>query len=135
MFADLPPDALLRVVSRTAVGSGIAGAIGAIVALLLGYPLAIVGIAIGIAMGLLGLRDLTRQVTRTDGDVEPSMKEARRQMGSRTLLRLLLVTGISMGALFVSPSLGIGIMSGLVLYQFTFVVGALRLVASQGGIK
>ena len=135
MFADLPPDALVRLMSRTAVGAGIAGLFGAIVALLLGYPLAVLGVIIGIGAGLLGLRDLSRQVTRTDTNVEPSIKEVRRQMGGRTVLRLALVTALALGSALIWPSLGVGIVSGLVLYQFVFVVGAVRLAASQGGIK
>ena len=44
------------------------------------------------------------------------------------------MTVVVIGAVFLSGALGIGIVSGLVLYQLVFVVNVMRVVTGQGGI-
>jgi len=65
---------------------------------------------------------------------EQSTKAVRRQMGGKTTARLLLMTAVVLVAVFLNAPLGIGIVSGLVLYQLVFVVNVLRVVTGQGGI-
>jgi hypothetical protein len=44
------------------------------------------------------------------------------------------MTVVVIAAVLLNAPLGIGIVSGLVLYQLVFVVNVMRVVTSQGGI-
>jgi len=45
------------------------------------------------------------------------------------------MTVVVLLAVFLNAPLGIGIVSGLVLYQLVFVVNVMRAVTSQGGVE
>jgi hypothetical protein len=105
------------------------------VAIFVAPPLAALGVVLGVGMAILNLRFLDSQSVKVELRGEQSTKAVRRQLGRKTTARLLLMTVIVLGAVFLNAPLGIGIVSGLVLYQLVFVFNVMRVVASQGGIE
>jgi hypothetical protein len=110
------------------------GLVGFIVAIFIAPPLAALGLALGVAGAIVNLRFLDRQAARVELRGEQSTKAVRRQLGGKTTARLLVTTLIVLGFVWLNAPFGIGIVSGLVLYQIVFVVNVLRVVANQGGL-
>ena len=134
MLDNLPTNTLPRLLRRTTLSAIIAGTVGFIVALLVAPPLAALGVVIGVAMAILNLRFLDRQAANVELRGEQNPKVVRRQLGGKTSVRLVLMTVVVIGAVVLNAPLGIGIVSGLVLYQLVFVVNVMRVVTSQGGL-
>lgn len=136
MLENLPADTLPRLLRRTSVSALIVGAIGFAVALVIGSAGGAVGVLVGVALAVINLRFLDRQVARVEtGSEGQSTKKVRRQLGSKTTGRLAIVTLLVIVALLISRPFGVGIVVGLVLYQIVFVANVLRVVAGQGGVE
>ena len=135
MLENLPTDTLPRLLRRTTLSAVIAGALGFIVAVVLAPPLAALGVVLGVVMAIMNLRFLDGQAAKVELRGEQSTKAVRRQLGGRTTVRLLLMTVVVLVAVFLNGPLGIGIVSGLVLYQLVFVANVMRVVTSQGGVE
>jgi hypothetical protein len=132
---NLAPDTLPRLLRRTTLSALIVGVLGFVVALLIAPPLGAVGEALGVAAAIVNLRLLDRQVARVELGGEQSTKAVRRRLGARTMSRLGAMTVVVVLAVLLSAPLGIGIVSGLVLYQIVFVANVFRIVATQGGTE
>ena len=132
---NLPTDTLPRLLRRTTLSAIIVGFLGFIVAVVLAPPLAALGVVVGVAMAIVNLRFLDSQTAQVEMRGAQSTKAVRRQLRSRTTLRLALMTVIALAAVFLNPPLGIGIVSGLVLYQLVFVVNVMRVMVGQGGLE
>ncbi len=135
MLDNLPTDTLPRLLRRTTVSAVAAGAVGFIVAIIVAPPLAALGLVIGVAMAILNLRFLDRQAAQVELRGEQGTKAIRRQLGSKTTLRLAAMTLIVIVVVFLNAPLGIGTVSGLVLYQIVFVVNVMRAVTGSGGVE
>ena len=133
MLENLPANTLPRLLRRTTVSAIIVGFVGFVVALFVAPPLAALGLVTGVGLAILNLRFLDRQAAKVELRGEQSSKAVRRQLGGQTSGRLAVVTIVILGVVWLSPPLGIGIVSGLVLYQIVFVANVLRVVAGQGG--
>ena len=131
----LEPAVFKTLLRRLTVSAIVLGAGGVIVTLLLGSPLAAVGLAIGVATGFLNVRSIDRQVSRTDIDPEVSRKMLRRMVGSRSMLRLAIITAVVLVAVVIEAPLGIGIVAGLVIFQLAFVGNVIRAMLAQGGVQ
>ncbi len=134
MLENLPAQTLPRLLRRTTLSAILVGFVGFIVAALLAPPLAALGVALGVALAIVNLRFLDRQAAKVELAGEQTSKAVRRQLGSRTTLRLVVVTILILGVVFLNAPLGIGIVAGLVLYQIVFVANVLRVVADKGGV-
>ena len=134
MLENLPTDTLPRLLRRTTLSTIIVGAVGFIVALVVAPPLAALGVVIGVGMAITNLRFLDGQTAKVEMRGEQSTRAVRRQLGGRTTARLAIMTVVVLAAVFLDAPLGIGIVSGLVLYQLVFVVNVMRVVTSQGGL-
>jgi hypothetical protein len=132
MFADLEVGALTRVLRPTMLVAILLGAVGAGIALLLSQPLAAVGIVIGVGLAILNLRSLGAGVVKVQINGESDGKVIRRLLRGRSFLRLAVLTVIAIGALLISPMLGLGIVVGLVVFQLSFVVNAGRAIMREG---
>jgi hypothetical protein len=132
---NLPTDTLPRLLRRTTLSAVVAGAVGFIVAIFFAPPLAALGVVIGVAMAIVNLRFLDRQAAKVELRGEQNTKAVRRQLGSKTTGRLAVMTVVVIGVVFLNAPLGIGIVSGLVIYQIVFVVNVMRAVAGSGGIE
>jgi hypothetical protein len=135
VLENLPTDTLPRLLRRTTLSAVIAGALGFIVAIVLAPPLAALGVVLGVVMAIMNLRFLDGQAAKVELRGAQSTKAVRRQLGGRTTARLLLMTVVVLVAVFLNAPLGIGIVSGLVLYQLVFVANVMRVVTSQGGVE
>ena len=135
MLENLAPDTLPRLLRRTTVSAVLAGVAGFVVAVLLGSAGGAVGVVVGVALAIINLRYLDRQIARVEIPSDASPKSIRKRLRGRTLSRLAVISAIAIGALFLWTSFGIGIVSGLVLYQVVFVANVFRSLAAQGGIQ
>lgn len=135
MLDNLPPDTLPRLMRRTVLSTLIVGAAAFVVAMLFAPPMGALGLLVGLVLAVVNLRMLDRQIARVQAGGEASTKSVRRQMGGRTSTRLGAVTLIVVAALILSAPFGIGIVSGLVLYQIVFVANVFRVVTAQGGLR
>ncbi len=134
MLENLPTDTLPRLLRRTTVSAIVVGLIGFIVALFIAPPLAALGIVLGVGLAVLNLRFLDRQAAKVELRGEQNSKAIRRQLGSKTTLRLAAMTVVVLVVVFLNAPLGIGIVSGLVIYQVVFVANVMRVVANSGGV-
>jgi hypothetical protein len=135
VLENLPTDTLPRLLRRTTLSAIIVGALGFILAIVVAPPLAALGVVLGVGMAIMNLRFLDGQAAKVELRGEQSTKAVRRQLGGRTTARLALMTVVVLLAVFLNAPLGIGIVSGLVLYQLVFVVNVMRAVTNQGGVE
>lgn len=134
MLENLPANTLPRLLRRTTLSAIVVGVLGFVVALLVAPPLAALGVVLGVALAVVNLRFLDAQAAKVELRGEQSTKAVRRQLGSKTTARLAVMTLVVLGVVWLNAPLGIGIVSGLVLYQIVFVINVLRVVANQGGM-
>jgi hypothetical protein len=132
---NLPTDTLPRLLRRTTLSAIVVGFAGFVVAIFVAPPLAAIGVVVGVVMAIMNLRFLDGQAAKVELRGEQSTKAVRRQLGSKTTVRLAIMTVIVLVVVFLNAPLGIGIVSGLVLYQIVFVVNVLKIVTSQGGVE
>jgi hypothetical protein len=135
VLENLPLNTLPRLLRRTTISAIIAGVVGFIVALVIAPPLAALGVVVGVGLAIVNLRYLDRQAARVELKGEQSGKAVRRQLGGKTTARLAVVTVLVLAMVWLDAPLGIGIVSGLVLYQIVFVINVLRVVADREGIE
>jgi hypothetical protein len=135
VLENLPANTLPRLLRRTTISAIFVGIIGFVVALLIAGPIPALGVVLGVGLAVVNLRFVDRQAAKVELKGEQSTKAVRRQLGSKTTGRLAVMTVIILAVVFLYAPLGIGIVSGLVLYQIVFVANVMRVVASQGGIE
>jgi len=133
LLENLPTDTLPRLLRRTTFSAIIVGVVGFAVAIFVAPPLAALGVVIGVGMAIMNLRFLDGQTAKVEMRGEQSTKAVRRQLGGRTTARLGVMTVVVIAAVVLNAPLGIGIVSGLVLYQLVFVANVMRVVTGQGG--
>jgi hypothetical protein len=134
VLENLPTDTLPRLLRRTTLSTVIVGTLGFLVAAIFAPPLAALGVLIGVGMAIMNLRFLNGQAAKVELRGEQSTKAVRRQLGGRTTARLGVMTVVVVVAVLLNGPFGIGIVSGLVLYQLVFVANVMRVVTGQGGI-
>ena len=134
MLENLPTNTLPRLLRRTTLSAVAVGVVGFVVAIFIAPPLAALGVALGVALAIVNLRFLDRQAATVELRGEQSTKAVRRQLGGKTTGRLIVMTLVVLAFVWLNAPFGIGIVSGLVLYQIVFVVNVLRVVANQGGL-
>ncbi len=134
MLENLPANALPRLLRRTTLSAIAVGLVGFVVALVVAPPLAALGVVLGVGLAILNLRFLDHQAAQVELRGEQSTKAMRRQLGGKTAGRLMAMTVILVAVVWLNAPLGIGIVSGLVLYQIVFIANVLRVVADHGGM-
>jgi len=134
VLENLPTNTLPRLLRRTTLSALAVGVVGFVVALFVAPPLGALGVALGVALAIVNLRFLDRQAARVELRGQQSSKAVRRQLGGKTTGRLILMTVVALFFLWLNAPLGVGIVTGLVLYQIVFVVNVLRVMANQGGL-
>lgn len=120
-----------RLLRRTVLSALAAGVVGFIVGEMFN-PLAGLGVVIGVGLAILNLRFLDSRVAKIEIRGGSNTKAVRRQLGGNTISRLVVMTIIALGALWLDTALGIGIVAGLVIYQIVFVINVMSVVANQG---
>ncbi len=135
MLENLPTNALPRLLRRTTLSAILVGFVGFMVAIFVAPPLAALGVVLGVGLAIVNLRFLDHQAATVELRGEQSTKAVRRQLGGKTTGRLLVMTVVVLGFVWLNAPLGIGIVAGLVLYQIVFVLNVLRVVTNQGGME
>jgi hypothetical protein len=135
VLENLPTNALPRLLRRTTLSAILVGLVGFMVAIFVAPPLAALGVALGVGLAIVNLRFLDHQAATVELRGKQSTKAVRRQLGGKTTGRLLVMTVVVLAFVWLNAPLGIGIVSGLVLYQIVFVLNVLRVVSNQGGIE
>jgi hypothetical protein len=135
VLENLPTDTLPRLLRRTTLTAVVVGAVGFLVAIFVAPPLGALGLVLGMGLAIGNFRQLARRSSRVEVRGDQSTKAVRRQLGSNTIARLGALTAIVLVLLWLNAPLGVGIVSGLVLYQIVFVLNVLRVVANQGGVQ
>jgi hypothetical protein len=131
VLENLSPSTLPRLLRRTVLSALAAGAVGFVVAVMI-TPLAGLGVVVGVGLAILNLRFLDSQVAKIEIKGEQNTKAVRRQLGGKTLSRMVVMTAIALAAIWLDTALGIGIVAGLVIYQIVFVINVMSVVANQG---
>jgi hypothetical protein len=134
VLENLPANTLPRLLRRTTLSALVVGVVGFVVSLFVAPPLAALGVVVGIGLAVVNLRFLDAQAAKVELRGVQSTKAVRRQLGGKTTGRLVVMTLVVLGCVWLNAPLGIGMVAGLVLYYIVFVVNVLRVVASQGGI-
>jgi hypothetical protein len=129
MFAhfSLPsvPDVARRTVSA-ALLFGVAALVGCIA---FGQPWLGLGACIGLALGTFNFRMIGNSVARVSARVEANK---RRPLAINTLGRMGIITVVTIGLLFVSPTLGFGVLGGLAVFQVILLANVARSMAKPG---
>jgi hypothetical protein len=94
-----------------------------------GHLLLGVGACIGLALGTFNFRMIGNSVARVSARQE---ENKRRPLALNTLGRMGIITVVTIGLLFVSPSLGFGVLGGLAVFQLVLLVNVARSMAKAG---
>jgi hypothetical protein len=96
------------------------GGVGLVVATIIGYPLAGVGVCLGLAFGMVNARLLQNAVERR---FEIILGGTKRRTGflSSGATHLAAITGISLLLVWLVRPLGFGVLIGLALFQITMI--------------
>lgn len=119
-------------VRRTAITAIVIGVIGAVVAVLIGQPFFVTGLALGLILAIANHRmfqSSAMRFTTSEGVVN------RKPFAGSVALRLGLCTAVAIGLMIVDQPVGWGVISGLALFQATmlgYAVVALLRYQRQG---
>jgi hypothetical protein len=119
------PDVARRTVS-TALLFGVAALVAAIA---FGQPWLGLGACIGLALGTFNFRMIGNSVARV---TERADANKRRPLAINTLGRMGIITVVTIGLLFVSPTLGFGVLGGLAVFQVVLLANVARSMAKPG---
>jgi hypothetical protein len=117
-------------VARRTVSTALVVGVAALVACVaFGHALLGLGACIGLALGTFNFRMIGNSVARVSVR-EDSNK--RRPLALNTLGRMGIITVVTIGLLFVSPSLGFGVLGGLAVFQVILLANVARSMAKAG---
>jgi hypothetical protein len=120
-FGDLDALRLGRALRRTRIVAFAMGVVGLVVAPLVGYPTAGLGIVVGLILGAVNTHWVDTSVARLKHLSDGDGKASRKPLAARTLGRLGFTTVIVLALLFLVTPMGFGALLGLVLYQAAFL--------------
>jgi hypothetical protein len=135
VLENLAPDSLPRLLRRCAVSALVVGGAIFVIAVFFVPVAGAGGFLVGTGLSLLNLRLLARNLVRVEVPEGGATKMVRRRIRSNTLSRLAGLTIIVGVSLWLSFPLGVGIVSGLAVYQLVFVASVYRTVIAQGGAE
>ena len=107
---------------RTVISAIIAGVIAAAVAVLLGQPLVVLGLALGLTLAVANHRVFQSSALRF---TTPEGVVNRKPFAGSVALRLGICTAVAFGLLIVEQPMGWGVVGGLALFQALMLVNAL----------
>jgi hypothetical protein len=126
LLTAFPLTEIERVVRRTVIASIVAGLIGSVIAVLLGHPLFVPGLIIGLALAVANHRVFQASALRfttTEGVLK------RKPFAGSVALRLGVCTAVAIGLLVLSAPLGWGVIAGLALFQAMMLLNAVIALA------
>ena len=123
LFEQLPLTEIDRLLRRTVFGAIGVGVVALVVAALVHHVLVGLGACLGLAIGLVNIRLVTKSVAKVNAD-RPA--KPTRVLASRTLSRLTLTTAVIVAFMFVSIYLGLGTAGGVALFYFVLLANLVR---------
>ncbi len=118
-------DVARRTLSATLI-VGIAALVGTIA---FGHSLLGVGACMGLGLGTLNFRMIGNSVAKVS---EREDGNTRRPLALNTMGRMGIITVVALGLLFISPSLGFGLLVGLAVFQVILLANVARSMAKAG---
>jgi hypothetical protein len=119
------PDVARRTISAVLV----AGVAALVACIAFGQPLLGLGACVGLGLGTLNFRMIGNSVARVSA--RPGAN-TRRPLALNTVSRMGIITVVTIGLLFVSPSLGFGVLGGLAVFQLVLLINVARSMAKAG---
>ena len=130
MFAHLSLPSIPDVSRRTITGALVVGVAALVASVSFGHPLIGLGACVGLALGTLNFRLIGTSVakvsSRDDG-------RTRGPLAVNTVVRMGIITVVTIGLLLVTPQLGFGVLGGLVAFQLILLVNVARSMMKAGG--
>jgi hypothetical protein len=121
LLTAFPLSEIERVVRRTAVAAVVIGVIGSAVAVVIGQPYFVPGLALGLVLAIANHRvfqSSAMRFTTPDGVVN------RKPFAGSVALRLGACTAVAVGLLIVEQPVGWGVVAGLAVFQATMLGNA-----------
>lgn len=122
MLTAFPLSEIERVVRRTAVTAIAIGVVGAVVAIVIGQPYFVPGLALGLGLAIANHRVFQSSAMRF---TTPEGVVSRKPFAGSVALRLGACTAVAIGLLIVEQPVGWGVVAGLALFQATMLGNAL----------
>lgn len=117
---------LATTMRRTVITAAIMGAGLVLVCLAEFPPVSAVGLPIGIIGAWYNIRFLDRSIGKLEVDPDQPMKVLRKRVRGGVALRLAVLTAVVLGLVILSRPLGFGALTGLMVFQFCFIVNLSR---------
>lgn len=114
---------------RTVLGAIVTGVVGIVLCLLFNQPWAAVGLGLGLGLGIFNFRLIQRSVVKVGERMD---QRHRRPLALNTLSRMMLITVVALGLLFVEAPLGFGLLGGLALFQLLLLLNVTRSMLKMG---
>lgn len=118
LFSNFSLPQISTVARRTALSAVGIGIVALAAGVLAGYPLAGLGVCLGLSMAMVNFRLISRATVKA---ASSGREHTRRPLAMNTLGRLGVISVIALGITFVVAQLGFGILMGLALFQFTLL--------------
>lgn len=119
-------------VRRTMLGA-VAMAVLALAGLtLLGHVFVALGVCVGLAAGIWNFRMAGAAVSKVAAS---SPERPKGPLAVRTITRLGAVTALALTLLVVEPAVGVGMLVGLIAFQFGFLANLAWAVFRQGALR
>jgi hypothetical protein len=122
MLTDFPVMQTDAVVKRTLASCAMAGLIAIAAAVVLGYPLAGLGVFVGLIAAIANLRVFQASTVRY---INQEGKLQRKPYVGTVAARLGLITIVALALLYLVRPVGFGMLGGLVLFQATLMMNAM----------
>jgi hypothetical protein len=118
-------------VSRRTISAALVVGIAALVASVsFGHPLIGLGACVGLALGTLNFRLIGNNVSKVSARADG---RTRGPLAVNTVVRMGIITAVTIGLLLVSFQLGFGVLGGLVAFQLILLVNVARSMLKAGG--
>jgi hypothetical protein len=122
LLTAIPIAEVERIVRRTAISAIVVGVAIAAIAMLMGQPYFVPGLAIGLGLAIANHRVFQSSALRF---TTPEGELHRKPFAGSVALRLGTCTAVAIGLLLLSRPVGWGVVTGLALFQLTMLGAAI----------
>jgi hypothetical protein len=122
LFEQLSLPEISRLLRRTALSALGVGIVALGVSLLLNHPFVGLGACIGLGIGLMNIRLITGSIAH----IQPEQAHIKRQLASKTLVRLGVTTVAILGLAIANVTLGLSTAGGVAVFYFLLLIGLVR---------
>ena len=116
---------------RAVLAALVVGVAALVVLSIVGLPLAGLGACIGLALGIVNIRLVMRTASRLNASGDSNV---RRPMAMNTMSRLGATTVVTLALVVLVLPLGMGVLGGIAVFYFLFLLSLLRTLLKQGAL-